>query len=164
MKQGVRHHVVGAIRLAVERAGLGLVDGEIGVVEHEIAGDLLEPHAPQCAQQLPDFLDDELRVAITLDTEVAVELLAIELAEEVDLGTPGVGGTQVLERAPGRDRLHDGRRAARHVREMAYQGFPVVDGLDDDADVGRWDSVAGQHAFDLGWQLGRLRGERSQAD
>jgi hypothetical protein len=47
---------------------------------------------------------------------------------------------------------------------MAEQGFPGVDGLDDDADVRRWDSVAGQHALDLGWQLARLRGERSQAD
>ena len=164
-QQRVRHDVVGAIRLAVERAGIGLVDGEIAVVEHEIARDLGEPHAPQRAQQLPDFLDDELRVAVALDPEVAVELLAVEARPGNRPRSATCRRAQVLERAPRRDDLHDGRRAARHVGEVAQRGLRVVERLDDDADLGRRESRApSARAATSGGSSRRMRGERSRAD
>ncbi len=79
-QQRVRHDVVRAVRLAVELAGVGLVDGEEAVVEHEVAADLGEPLAAQRAQQLPQLFDDEVGIAVALQRQVAVELAAVERA------------------------------------------------------------------------------------
>ena len=144
-EQRVRQDVVGPIGLAVEGAGLRLVDREMAVVEHEIALNVAEPRAAQRAQELPDLLDDEIRIAVALDREVAVELLAIEVAEEVDLRGPRVSRPEVLEGAPRRHDLHDRRRAARHLRQVAQDGLGLVDGLHDDADVFGRNAVARKH-------------------
>jgi hypothetical protein len=59
--QGARHDVVSAVRLAVERARVGLTAHvEIAVVEHEVAADLLEPRATQRMHELPDLFLDEV--------------------------------------------------------------------------------------------------------
>ena len=76
----------GRIWTGEDALGLGLVDREIAVVEHQVAADLRKAHAAQRPQQLPDLLDDEVRVAVTLQREVAIELALGERTREIDPG------------------------------------------------------------------------------
>ena len=163
-EQRVRHDVVRAIRLAVELAGLRFVDAEEAVVEHQVAADVGQPLAAQAAQQLPQLFDDEVRVAVALQRQVAVELAAVERAQVVNLRGPRVGGAEILERAPRRDDLHHRRGAARCVRQVSQDRLGSVDGLHDDADVVLWNIQPGQQTRDLGRQLrrGRAREEAGE--
>jgi hypothetical protein len=162
-QHGARHHVVGAIRLTVERAGRGLAGRiERTIVEHEVAADVLEAGALERPKHLPKLLDDEVRVTVTLDREAAVELAAVEAAEEIDLGGPRVRGTQHLERAPGGDHLHHGRRAAGLGREVTHDRLRRVHVLDEHADLGERDRMTAEHARDFGRQIGMDRPRRDE--
>src|SRR5690606_16357068 len=135
-------------RLVVERSGRRLVDREIRVVDDEVAADFVHAEPAHRAQQLPELLEDEERIAVALQHEVAVELAVPDLAVEVDLGAPRVGRPEDLERGPGRDELHHGRRVAGLVGQMRERGRRRIETAHDDADVIGRDAVAAQNAVD----------------
>ncbi|CFO06345.1 Uncharacterised protein [Bordetella pertussis] len=113
--QGVRAGVVGPVGGAVEGAGIDGHLPENAAVHHQVA-DLLDAAQPQLAQQGPQILQQQLRIAagaqVQRPAQHAVGIRTIAgLGQE--FGAPRVAGPQLGQRGPGRHQLHDGSRIAR---------------------------------------------------
>ncbi len=147
-EQGVRHDIVGSIRLAIESAGVLGRDIEEAVVQQQIALDFMQAETAHAAEQLPELLDDEKRIAMPLDREIAVEPPAVETTIEIDLGRPGVSRPEQPETRPCGDELHDGRRVSRHLGQVAQHRLGRIETPDENAYVGGINAQPGQGALD----------------
>src|SRR6202035_5881808 len=72
-EQRVGADVVGLERLGVERRRIVRDRREIAAVEHEVAADAREPGGAQRRDQRLELLDGDLRVAVSLEHEIARE-------------------------------------------------------------------------------------------
>ncbi|MCY1178261.1 hypothetical protein D9M73_186040 [compost metagenome] len=88
---------------------------EEGFIQHQVAGDLGDTVGTQVAHQQPEFFHVQLRIAATLEVEVAIEDAATEGAVGVELGFPLVGGAEHFQCRVGGDQLHGRGRVDRDV-------------------------------------------------
>ncbi|MNC21178.1 hypothetical protein D3C75_691470 [compost metagenome] len=88
---------------------------EEGFIQHQVAGDLGHAVGAQVAHQQPEFFHVQLRIAATLEVEVAVENAATEGAVGVELGFPLVVRAEHFQRRVGGDQFHGRCRVDRHV-------------------------------------------------
>ncbi len=104
-QQRVRHDVVRAQVLTVERAGVNRLELEIGVVDDHITADAGEASLAQVALKEPQTLRDQIWIAVSLDIQIARQHPIAQVAPEVGLGIPSIGGAQFLQREKGRQQL-----------------------------------------------------------
>ena len=135
-QQAVRADVVRAHRLVVESAGIDGRDVENGTVEHDVAVDLLDAAHAQLAQQAPQVLDGEARVAAALEVQIAAQNAVDRSSVDPGRGFPGPRRTEQVERGVGGDQFHDRRRVHRLRCVVRHQRLRRVDRLDDDGDAG----------------------------
>ena len=88
---------------------------EVAAVQHQIAGDLAHAVGAQVAHHQPELLQVQLRIAATLEVEVAIEGAILELAISVELGLPLIGRTEHFQRGVGGEQLHGRCRVHRDV-------------------------------------------------
>ncbi len=98
------------------------------------------------------LLDRDLRVAVALEDQVALQRAVVERAAEVGLGLPAVVGAEELERGEGRDELHHRRGVHAAVRPVGEQRLLLPDLLDDDADRRQRHAGGDERARDRRWQ------------
>jgi hypothetical protein len=98
--------VVGPERLAIEIGGVDLARDEGAAVEDDVAADLAHAGLLQAPRQQPEALEDELRIAVALDVDVAGEDAVDDRPLQPDRRRPGVRRAEQLEGGEGRDELH----------------------------------------------------------
>jgi hypothetical protein len=134
-EQRVGADVVRLQRLAVERRRIVRGGCEVAPIEHEIAVDRREPGCAQRRDQRLPLLDRELRIAVTLQHQIAVQHAVNQRTVEIRLGLPAVFRSQQIERGERGDELHHRRRAHRAVRLMGEERRVRVGRLHDDRDT-----------------------------
>jgi hypothetical protein len=109
------------------------------VIEHEIAVDRLEAGLAKRGNESLELLDRYLRIAISLEHEIALEHAIDDRSVCVGLGAPAVTGTKQFERGKRRDQLHRRRGIHRTRRLQRIDRTRVTNLLDVRADSARWD-------------------------
>jgi hypothetical protein len=156
-EQCVGSDVVGLERLGIERCGIVRRRGEIAAVEHQLAADLGEPGRTQCRDERLELLDGDLRIAVALEHEIALEHRARQPPVSVRFGFPAVVGSQQLERGERRDELHRRRGIHRLVRPVRHERTRRADFAHVRADRGERNAFVMEDTRDGG----RKRGTRA---
>src|SRR5690606_11110663 len=104
--------------LAVECTGIASNGIEISAIQHEISMDVADSRLPHISKQLPKSLGPEIRVAIAIDNEVALQYPIEQLPILVNFSAPVICRAQQIERGIGGQQLHDGSRAEGLVGQM----------------------------------------------
>ena len=108
--QCVGSHVVRARGIAVEIARIAVAGIEGAAIEQDVAVDVAHPDLTQVAQQQPDLLKHQLRVAAAADRHRAIQHAGLQPAAEVHRRRPLPGRAELIERCVGGEQLeHRGR-------------------------------------------------------
>jgi hypothetical protein len=120
-QQRIGAGVVRLERRAVELGGVERPRLEAAMVQHQVAADLAYALLAKLAQEQPQALHVEARVAAAADDEVAFEDVAALRAGRIGAGFPGIGRPQQLQRGLRRHQLQRGRGIERRQRVRRHQ-------------------------------------------
>ncbi|MND99902.1 hypothetical protein D3C80_922950 [compost metagenome] len=141
---------------------------EVAAVQHQVAGDLEHAVGAQVTHHQPELFHVQLRVAATLEVEVAVEHAVLQGAVGEELGLPLVGGAEQLQGGVGGDQLHGRRRVHRDIGVDQGLGAGAGEGQGHQGQRSGGDLVGGQGLLHLGGQvgvdLGGLQGQGTGQD
>ncbi len=139
-QQGIGPYVVGACRVVVEPGWIVRRQIEITAVQHQVAAYPVQPASALLGEPQPELLQGELRVAIAIQDQIAIQLAILQFAVHPRLGFPGVCRTEQVERGIGGQQLHVGGRVHRALRMQADQRLGMSDLAYLDGDSGRRDA------------------------
>ena len=123
------------------------------VVDDQVPVYLLQPDPSQRPQQLPEFLRNQIRIAIALNSKITVELPAVPIPKKINLRWPAIRGAEHVQRDPGGEQLDCRCRVTRHVGEMSEDRLNLVYRSHDHAhSLGR-DFMSLKNAVQRGGQL-----------
>ena len=120
--------VVGPQRLAVEVGGTLLGHDEGAAIENDVAADLAHTLLLDAAQQQPDALEHELRIARALDHQIALQDAAGDRPLQPDRRGPGPGRVRAgraRHRSSAASSATPDSRAGRAARPVAAAGAPT---------------------------------------
>ena len=126
-QKGVRQDVIGAVGLIVKSAGGIVWNIEIGVIDQQVTCYIPEPPPPQFFQYFTEFFSDEVRIAIPLEQEIALQHPVFDTAQGIDLGLPAIGRAQQFQGGQRGDYFDDGRGIERYFRVYRQRWFLVTD-------------------------------------
>jgi hypothetical protein len=75
-----------------------------------------------------------LWVTAPLDKQITIEGTALQLAEHIRVGLPGVGGRKEIERGGGGDEFHRRGGVSRSVCQVGQEGLVVAQAMHIEAD------------------------------
>ena len=107
--------VVGPQRLAVKTARVLRRHAEHAAIEQDIALNAAYAKALHPAQQQPQLLHTETRVAAALQVKIALQHAIADLSVQVHRRAPSERRTEQIQRCAGGDQLHERRRVALHA-------------------------------------------------
>ena len=147
-QQRIGADVVGAQRLRVEAPGVMLAGREVRAIEHQVAADVAQAPVAQRAQQQPEALEAELRIAHPLQHQVALQHTLLEGAVQVGVGPPAIRRPEHFEPCQRRDEFHHRSRIHRDGFVHAQRRGARLDGLHDRRGVRRRDAGGFQRLLD----------------